>query len=71
MGPFFDTNVLVYFVDEDEPDKNEVACELVEEYLIRGAGMLSVQVSRAIVIMSGPGMSCSHNARSSREHHQR
>jgi predicted nucleic acid-binding protein len=46
MGPFFDTNVLVYFVDEDEPDKNVVARELVEEHLIRGAGMLSVQVLR-------------------------
>ncbi|MDP9412158.1 MAG: PIN domain-containing protein [Actinomycetota bacterium] len=45
-GPFFDTNVLVYFVDEDEPDKNVIARELVEEHLIRGAGMLSVQVLR-------------------------
>ena len=40
MGPFFDTNVLVYFVDEDEPDKNVVACELVEEHLIQGEGMI-------------------------------
>ncbi len=46
MGPFFDTNVLVYFVDEDEPDKNVVARDLVEEHLIRGEGMLSVQVLR-------------------------
>jgi predicted nucleic acid-binding protein len=46
MGPFFDTNVLVYSVDEDEPDKNAVAQALVEEHLIRGEGMLSVQVLR-------------------------
>ena len=46
MGPFFDTNVLVYFVDEYESDKNAVACELVEEHLIQGEGMLSVQVLR-------------------------
>lgn len=46
MPSFFDTNVLVYFVDEDEPNRNEVACNLVEEHLIRGDGMLSVQVLR-------------------------
>jgi predicted nucleic acid-binding protein len=46
MGPFFDTNVLIYFVDEDESDKNVVARALVEEHLIRGEGLLSVQVLR-------------------------
>lgn len=46
MPPFFDTNVLVYAVDEDEPEKNEVARGLVEEHLVRGNGMLSVQVLR-------------------------
>lgn len=30
MPPFFDTNVLVYFVDEDEPEKRQVARALVE-----------------------------------------
>lgn len=46
MPPFFDTNVLVYFVDEDEPEKNEVARVLVQEHLVEGDGMLSVQVLR-------------------------
>jgi len=46
MPPFFDTNVLVYFVDDDEPKKQEVARVLVQEYLVEGDGMLSVQVLR-------------------------
>ena len=46
MRPFFDTNVLVYFVDEDEPEKKEVARNLVEKHLVGGNGMLSVQVLR-------------------------
>lgn len=46
MVPFFDTNVLVYFVDEDEPGKREVARGLVQEHLVGGDGMLSVQVLR-------------------------
>ncbi|CAA9411500.1 hypothetical protein AVDCRST_MAG82-818 [uncultured Rubrobacteraceae bacterium] len=46
MPPFFDTNILVYFVDEDEPEKQEVARGLVQEYLIEGKGMISVQVLR-------------------------
>lgn len=46
MRPFFDTNVLVYFVDEDEPEKKEVARNLVEEHLVGGDGTLSVQVLR-------------------------
>ena len=46
MPPFFDTNVLVYFVDEDEPEKQEVARVLVQEHLVEGDGMLSVQVLR-------------------------
>jgi len=46
MRPFFDTNVLVYSVDEDEPEKGEVARGLVENHLVGGTGMLSVQVLR-------------------------
>ena len=46
MRPFFDTNILVYLVDEDEPEKREVAHDLVEEHLVGGDGMLSVQVLR-------------------------
>lgn len=46
MPPFFDTNVLVYFLDEGEPRKREVARNLVREHLIEGDGMLSVQVLR-------------------------
>ena len=46
MPPFLDTNVLVYFVDEDEPEKQEVARGLVQEHLVAGSGMISVQVLR-------------------------
>ena len=46
MPPFFDTNVLVYFVDEDEPEKRQVARALVEQHLFAGDGVLSVQVLR-------------------------
>lgn len=46
MRPFFDTNVLVYAFDEEEPEKREVGRELIEEHLMGGDGMLSVQVLR-------------------------
>jgi len=46
MPPFFDTNILVYFVDRDEPEKQAVARGLVQEHLIEGEGMMSVQVLR-------------------------
>jgi len=41
---FLDTNVLVYAFDEGEREKREVARRLVDEHLIEGDGMLSVQV---------------------------
>lgn len=44
--PFFDTNVLVYAFDEGEPERREVSRTLVEEHLVEGNGMLSVQVLR-------------------------
>lgn len=46
MPPFFDTNVLVYLVDSDQPEKQEVARGLVERYLAEGDGAISVQVLR-------------------------
>ena len=46
MPAFFDTNVLVYFIDEDEPEKREIARSLIEEHLVGGDGMISVQVLR-------------------------
>ena len=46
MPPFFDTNVLVYLVDSDEPQKQEVARGLVQEHLAGGNGSVSVQVLR-------------------------
>ena len=46
MPAFLDTNVLVYAFDEGEPEKREVARRLVDEHLIEGDGMLSVQVLR-------------------------
>ena len=46
MPPFFDTNVLVYAFDEGEPEKRAVALALIEEHLVDGDGVLSVQVLR-------------------------
>ncbi len=46
MPPFFDTNILVYLVDEDEPEKQRIAGALVDEHLTGGDGMISVQVLR-------------------------
>jgi predicted nucleic acid-binding protein len=46
MPAFFDTNVLIYFIDEDEPEKREIARSLIEEHLVGGDGMISVQVLR-------------------------
>lgn len=46
MPPFFDTSVLVYFVDADEPEKQEISRRLVREHLAEGAGTVSVQVLR-------------------------
>ena len=46
MPSFFDTNILLYAVDEDEAEKYGVAGELVEAHLVDGDGMISVQVLR-------------------------
>ena len=46
MPPFFDTNILVYLVDEDEPEKQKIARDLIEEHLTEGDGVISVQVLR-------------------------
>ncbi len=43
--PFSDTNVLIYAVDEEDFEKHEIASGLVEEYLVAGDGMISVQAS--------------------------
>jgi hypothetical protein len=43
---FFDTNILLYAVDEGEPEKLGIASTLVEEHLVEGDGMISVQVLR-------------------------
>ena len=45
MPPFVETNVLIYAVDEEDFEKHEIASGLVEEYLVAGDGMISVQVS--------------------------
>ena len=52
MPSFFDTNVLVYFIDEDEPEKREIARSLIEEHLVGGDGMISVQVLREFYSVS-------------------
>ena len=54
MPPFFDTNVLVYAFDEDEPEKQRISRELIDEHLARGDGMLSVQVFREFYSVSRP-----------------
>lgn len=46
MDPFFDSNVLVYTVDQGEPEKREVARALFEEHLREGSGLVSPQVLR-------------------------
>ena len=52
MPPFFDTNVLVYAFDRGEPEKRSVSQKLIDEHLIRGDGMLSVQVLREFYSVS-------------------
>lgn len=52
MRPFFDTNVLVYAFDEGEPEKREVSRALIDEHLIEGDGLLSVQVLREFYSVS-------------------
>lgn len=46
MPPFFDTNVLVYIVDADEPEKQQISRDLVQQHLAEGDGAISVQVLR-------------------------
>lgn len=46
MPSFFDTNILIYAVDEEETQKFGLAGELVEAHLVDGDGMTSVQVLR-------------------------
>ena len=46
MPPFVETNVLIYAVDEEDSEKQEIASGLVEESLVAGDGMISVQVSK-------------------------
>jgi predicted nucleic acid-binding protein len=41
---FFDTNVLVYADDQDEPTKRRRAIVLVEEHRRAGSGVVSMQV---------------------------
>lgn len=46
MPSFFDTSILIYAVDQEETEKSELAGRLVEEQLVDGNGMISVQVLR-------------------------
>ncbi len=41
---FFDTNILIYLYDEDEPEKRARALELFEEEVAAGRAALSTQV---------------------------
>lgn len=44
MRSFFDTNVLVYLFDEDSPEKQAAARELVRQETADGRAVLSTQV---------------------------
>lgn len=44
MRTFFDTNILVYAVDEDEPQKARTAREILERETESGNAVLSTQV---------------------------
>ncbi len=46
MPSFFDTNILIYAVDQEETEKSRLASGLVETHLVDGNGMISVQVLR-------------------------
>lgn len=50
MGPFFDSNVLVYVLDRAEPEKRAVARSLFKEHLREGTGMVSPQVLREFYV---------------------
>ena len=52
MPVFFDTNVLIYAIDEGQEAKYEVADELVQRYLVDGGGIISVQVLREFYSVS-------------------
>ena len=41
---FFDTNVLVYIADKDEPEKQQRAISLFDEHRRNGTGVVSPQV---------------------------
>ncbi len=41
---FVDTNVLVYAYDRSEPQKQRLAFDLIDELILSGAGVISVQV---------------------------
>lgn len=42
--PFFDTNVLVYLYDSNEPEKRRRALEIVDRHLVRADLVVSTQV---------------------------
>lgn len=42
--PFFDTNILVYAQDPDEPGKRAIARQLIDDAIARDAFMVSTQV---------------------------
>lgn len=52
MRPFFDTNVLVYIIDRNDPEKSATAGALAEEHLVDGDGAISVQVLREFYVSS-------------------
>ena len=40
---FFDSNILVYFADSGEPQKQQIAGELIKNAVINGNGVISTQ----------------------------
>lgn len=51
MRSFFDTNVLVYAVDEDEPEKSQIARDLFDSETSRGTAAISTQVLQEFYVV--------------------
>lgn len=49
MRSFFDTNVLVYADDGDNPQRQAVAVQLVQHHMLTGSAVLSTQVLQEFV----------------------
>jgi len=58
MRKFFDTNVLVYLFDDDNPDKKQRAVELFSATVRDGAAVLSTQVLQEFYVTVTRKLAC-------------